>query len=156
MKSGKRIRLSRRGITAVGVAGILLLIAVFSLPNLLAGRLDKKTAEKWIRQYLVKQAVQRNSDKLIEQGSTVPDFNTSLNWEKEIQQIQKMEFDSLEIKHFLVAPPTSSKRIYMTRVVMRDSEDVIRTRYFSLSAQNRFFDFFWVNEQSAWMWYLSF
>jgi len=156
MKSGKRIRLSRRGITAVGVAGILLLIAVFSLPNLLAARLDKKTAEKWIRQYLVKQAVQRNSDKLIEQGSTVPDFNTSLNWEKEIQQIQKMEFDSLEIKHFLVAPPTSSKRIYMTRVVMRDSEDVIRTRYFSLSAQNRFFDFFWVNEQSAWMWYLSF
>lgn len=72
----------------------------------------------------------------------MPDSNTSLKWEKEIQQIQEMEFDSLEIKHFLVAPPTSSKRIYMAKVVMRDSENVISTSYFSLSAQNWFFNFF--------------
>ncbi len=97
-----------------------------------------------------------NMQKLKAAGQSVPDYSTASKWEKELTDINQMEFVSIEIRHFLIAPPTSSTRIFMVKAVMRDADKNESTRYFSLSARNRFFDFFWVNEHSRWKWLLSF
>lgn len=155
MKIGTGIVISRKGFIASGIAGLILLFAVFTLPNLLAPSLQPKQAEKWIRQYLKQYAMGKNIEQLKAGGQTSPDLKTSLKWERDLNRIDRMEFISLEIRHFLVAPPTSSTRIFMVKTVIRDSDKNENIRYFSLSARNRFFDFFWVNEHSKWKWFFS-
>ncbi|NIP38271.1 MAG: hypothetical protein GWO07_03610 [Candidatus Dadabacteria bacterium] len=150
------IILSRKGIAASGIAGLVLLFAIFSLPNLLAASLSQEQAEKWIRYYLKQHAMGRNMQQLKADGQSSADYKTASKWEKELNRIDRMEFVSIEIRHFLVAPPTSSTRIYMVKAVIRGADKKESTRYFSLSAQNNFFDFFWVNEHSRWKWFLSF
>ncbi|NIT13696.1 MAG: hypothetical protein GTN99_05480 [Candidatus Dadabacteria bacterium] len=156
MKIGTGIVISRKGIIASGIAGLVVLFTVFSLPNLLAASLSPVQAEKWIRYYLKQYAMGKNMQQLKKSGMSSPDFITASKWEKDLSSINQMEFVSIEISHFLVAPPTSSTRIFMVKAVIRDSDGRESTRYFSLSARNRFYDFFWVNEHSKWKWYLSF
>jgi len=43
----------------------------------------------------------------------------------------------------------------MVKVDLNGSNDERNTRYLSLTAKNRSFDFFWVNEHSKWMWKYS-
>jgi hypothetical protein len=155
MRLGSNIILSRRKIIATGIAGLVLLFAVFSLPNLLAASLKPQQAEKWIRHYLKQNAMGKNMQDLKAAGQNSPDLRTASKWEKDLNRIEQMEFISIEIRHFLVAPPTSSTRIYLVKTVIRDSDKNEKTRYFSLSARNRFFDFFWVNEHSKWKWFFS-
>lgn len=148
--------LNRKRITISGIAGLLILFAVFSLPNLLAASLDQRQAERWIRQYLKKQVSDYYMSDVAKSSMRLPDRAMAERWESDINNIDSINFSSLEIKHFLVAPPTATSRIYVARVVLQDPDGNEEIRYFSLSAENRFFDFFWVNEHSRWMWTFSF
>jgi phage-related protein len=155
MRLGSNIILNRKAVAASGITGLVLLFAIFSLPNLLAASLGPKQAEKWIRQYLKQHTMGSNMEQLKAAGLNTPDEQIAKRWQADLNHIDQMEFISIEIRHFLVAPPTSSTRIFMVKAVIRDSDKNENIRYFSLSASNRFFDFFWVNEHSKWKWFLS-
>lgn len=135
----------------ISLSGLVILLAVFSLPNLLAAPLEPEQAERWIRHYLKKRLSGNYVEQLRSSGMRVPDTGMAEQWENELRDADSIEFESLEIRHFLVAPPTSSTRIYLVKVVIKGSNDERNSRYFSLTAKNRFFNFFWVNEHSKWM-----
>ncbi|MBT5632027.1 MAG: hypothetical protein HOJ13_04795 [Nitrospina sp.] len=124
------------------------------LPSLLAPVMSSVEAEKWIRQYLKKERASMQIESLSMQGRLLPDRQEAEKLEADLRKIETNPFRSIEVKHFLIAPPTSSSRIFLAKVVLDDgSNDIVR--YFSLSAKNNIFDFFWVNEQAQWMWYFS-
>lgn len=89
------------------------------------------------------------------EGMRLPDRQEAEQLETDLKKLKTIPFKSIEIKHFLFAPPTSATRIFTAKVVLDDGNNN-SPRYFSLSAENNIFDFFWVNEQSRWMWYFSF
>ena len=155
MRLGSNIIGNRKKVTAAGIAGLVLLFAIFSLPNLLAPSLEPEQAEKWIRHYLKQHAMGRHMEQLKAAGLNTPNAEIAKLWQADLNRIEQMEFISLEIRHFLISPPTSSTRIFMVKAVIRDLDKNENIRYFSLSARNRFFDFFWVNEHSKWKWFFS-
>ena len=87
----------------------------------------------------------KHMEQLKAAGLNTPDAKIAKRWQTDLNRIEQMEFISTEIRHFLVAPPTSSTRIFMVKAVIRDTNKNENIRYFSLSARNRFFDFFWLN-----------
>jgi hypothetical protein len=88
-------------------------------------------------------------------GLRTPNAEVAERWKAQLQQIEQVELISMKIRHFLVAPPFSSTRIFVVKTVIHNTEKQQQPRYFSLSARNRFFNFFWVNEHSKWIWLFS-
>lgn len=156
MKFYFNLTITPKGIAITGVGVLLLLIALFSLPNLLAESLEPGRAEQWIRSYLKKGAGIQHREALAATGKNVPDRAMAEQWQADYQRIDQTEFLSVEVKHFLVAPPGASSRIFVARVVLKEPDADPQTRYFSLSAENNLFDFFWVNEHGRLMWTFAF
>ena len=74
----------------------------------------------------------------------------------DLQKIDHIPFVSLEIGHLIFVPTfITSSRVYVAKAVFRDEDGAERTRYFSLTARNNFFDFFWVNEHSRLIWWFT-
>lgn len=155
MRFDSTLNLNRKGLMASSLGGLILLFTIFSLPTLLAASLEPDQAEKGIRYYLKHDAMAEHLEQLKVAGLNSPNRKIAERWENDLKYIEQMEFISLEIRHFLFAPPTSSTRIFMVKAVLRDTENHERVCYFSLSARNRFFDFFWVNEHSKWKCFFS-
>jgi hypothetical protein len=155
MRFSLNIVSSRWKITFWGIAGVIVLLAIFSIPNLMAESLDPVRAEDWIRSYLKQQAMNRRMEDLRIEGISSPNAPLARKWKTDLVNVDRMQFVSLEIKHFLIAPPGSTTRIFVAKTVIRQAGKEDQTRYFSLSARNRAFDFFWVNEHSQWMWMFS-
>lgn len=150
------LTITPKGIAITGMGALLLLMALFSLPNLLAESLEPARAEQWIRGYLKKEAGARHREALLAAGGTVPDRPMAEQWQAEYRRIDQTQFLSLEVKHFLVAPPGAISRIFVAKAVMQVPDADPQTRFFSLSAESNLFDFFWVNEQNRLMWAFSF
>ncbi|KMP10677.1 hypothetical protein UZ36_06930 [Candidatus Nitromaritima sp. SCGC AAA799-C22] len=136
--------------------GLIALTAILSIPYLLAPSLSPEAAKKWIRLYLRNQFMTGQKENLRIAEQNLPDRQKARTWETELRRLERIEFKSVEIKQFLMAPPSTSTRIYVARVVIGDSKGQDNARYFSLSARNNIFDFFWVNEHSKIMWWFSF
>lgn len=156
MVIGFKAGINSRIIIVISLSGLIMFFVIFSLPNLLVASLEPDQAEKWIRHYLKKRLSYAYLDQLRNSGLSLPGRELAEQWGNDLRSADIIVFESLEIRHFLLAPPTASTRIYMVKVVLKGSNDERNTRYFSLTAKNRFFDFFWVNEHSKWMWKFSF
>lgn len=150
-----RLKGRRKTVVISGVAGLVLLFAMLSLPNLLAPTLDEAEAEKWIRLYLKKEISNRQLVELAKSGLRVPDREAAKQIGEDLRAVDEIEFLSIEVKHFLVALPTDTSRLFTARAVLRGADGQEQTRYFSLSAESRLYDFFWVNEHSRLMWAFS-
>ena len=137
-----------------GFFGLVVLILIFILPTLFAPSLSPDEAEKWIRQYLKKEQTSLHMERLKTKGKSLPDRQEAEQLKADLIKLEAVPFKSIEIKSFLFAPPGSSTRIFIAKVVLDDGSSNV-PRYFSLSAENNFFNFFWVNEHSGWMWYFS-
>lgn len=146
----------RRTLVFSGVGGLGLLLALFIVPALLAPSLDAMRAEEGIRTYLVRQQTQRQLAELRARGLRVPTVAMAERWQAQMQRIRQTEFESIEVRHFLFAPPTSTTRIFVVKMLCREGGKRQSTRYFTLSAENRFFDFFWVSERSRLFWLFAF
>ncbi len=132
-----------------------MLVIIFSLPSFFAASLEPARAEKGIRQHLRQQLSSRYMTDLKAAGLSSPDFETATRWKAGYDDIDRLEFVSVQIKHFMLVPPFTSSRLFVVKAVIRDSQQRQQIRYFSFSARNKFFDFFWVAEQSRFMWILS-
>jgi hypothetical protein len=152
---GLNIILNRKILVISSFISLIILIVIFSLPNLLAASLEPKQAEDWIRIYLKKKVSAEYVEQVKNSGLNLPSTELAERWQNDIKNIEDMDFESLEIRHFLIAPPTSSTRIYVVKAIIMGLNDKKHTRYFSLTARNRYFDFFWVSEHSKWMWLFS-
>lgn len=150
------ILLNRKILVFSSLSGLVLFIALFSLPNLFAASLKPEQAERWIRHYLKMKLAQEYVEQVKKSGFNPPDAVLAEQWNKDIRKSENVVFESIEVSHFLIAPPTSSTRIYVVKTVIKGKDEQRKTRYFSLTSKNRFFDFFWVNEHSRWMWLFSF
>jgi hypothetical protein len=148
-------RLDRRTITVTGSGGLLLLFCIFSLPSFFAASLDPQRAEKDIRQHLKWQLSSRYMADLRAAGLGSPDVETATRLKADYEYINRLEFASVQIRHFIFVPPFTSSRLFVVKAVLRDAKHREQIRYFSFSARNKFFDFFWVAEQSRFMWLLS-
>ena len=146
----------RRTLVFGGVGGLALLLALFIGPALLAASLDPARAEKAIRTYLERQQRQHQLAELRANGLTVPTRGMAERWQGEMRRLEETTFVSTEVKHFLFAPPTSATRIFVVKALLRDGGGGERTHYFTLSAENRFFNVFWVNETSRTLWLFAF
>jgi hypothetical protein len=149
------IKLNRWTITISGVIGFLLIVGVFSLPSFLAGSLDRERAQQEIRHYLKWQAGNQLMSEMRAAGLRSPNAEQARRWQERSKYIDQLEFVSVEIRRFLFVPPFTSNRLFLVKVVSRDTGQQERTRYFSLSSRNRFFSVFLVTEQSRLMWALS-
>lgn len=149
------LKLNRRTITVSGIAGLIMLFCIFSLPSFFAASLDAGRAQKEIRHYLKWQMSFQRMRDLQAAGLSSPDAETAKAWQADFEYIDQLEFVSVRVGHFLFVPPFTSSRMFVVKVVLRDTKQQHQTRYFSLSARNKFFDVFWVAEQSRWMWVLS-
>jgi len=132
-----------------------LLVIIFFMPSFFAASLDPARAEKDIRHHLKSQLSSRYMAELQAVGLSSPDVETATRWQADFEYIDQLEFASVQIRHFIFVPPFSSSRFFLVKVVLRDAKQREQTRYFSFSARNKFFDVFWVAEQSRFMWMLS-
>lgn len=147
---------SRQTVIVSGLAGLAAVILLFSIPFLFAAALDAERAKHWILYYLKKEAAQQHSRELQSSGLNLPTQEMAERWKAEMDEISQIEFLSLDIKKFIFVPTLiTSSRMYAVRVDLQRPNRKSETRYFSLSAKNNLFDFFWVTEQSRWMWFFS-
>jgi hypothetical protein len=149
------LKLNRRTITLSGISGLIVLFCIFSLPSFLAASLDAGRAEKEIRHYLRWQMSSQQMRDLQAAGLSLPNTEMAEKWKANLEYIDHLEFVSVKIGRFLFVPPFTSSRMFVVKVVLRDAKEQYESRYFSFSARSKFFDFFWVAEQSRWMWILS-
>ncbi|NIW71820.1 hypothetical protein GWN15_23585 [candidate division KSB1 bacterium] len=137
-----------------GLLGLFMLAGLFYLPNLLAPSLSAKEAEKWIRRHLKEEITLSRIERFKESENGRKAKKEAENLQIELKKLETVPFKSVEVGHFLFPPPGSSTRIYVVKVVIGDGSQGV-PRFFSLSAENNMFDFFWVNEHSRWMWFFS-
>jgi hypothetical protein len=130
-------------------------LAIFSLPSFFAASLDSKRAQKEIKHYLKWQLSSHQMASLQTAGVSSPDAETAMRWQEGFEYVDHLEFVSVKVRHFLFVPPFTSSRMFVVKVVLRDTKQQVQTRYFSLSARTKFFDVFWTAEQSRLMWMLS-
>jgi hypothetical protein len=149
------LHLNRRVITIGGAAGLMLMLTIVSLPAFLAASLDPQRAQEEIRQYLQWQLSIQQMAEMRGAGLTSPDAEMAKLWQEQSAFIDQFEFVSVRVRHFLFVPPFTSHRMFLVKIVIRDPKQRQETRYFSLSARNRFYDVFRVAEQSKLMWLLS-
>lgn len=128
---------------------------IFSLPSFFAASLEPARAEKEIRHYLRSQLSSRFIREIQKAGLSSPDFEMSARLQAGYKYIDQLKFVSVEVDHFLFVPPFTSHRLFVVKAVICDASQREQTRYFSFSARNKFFDFFWVTEQSRFIWMLS-
>jgi len=81
-------------------------------------------------------------------------FSTQMTFRFRLK-FDQLQFVSVQIRYFIFVPPFSSSKLFMVKTVLRDAKQCEQTRYFSFSARNKFFDVFWIAEQSRFMWMLS-
>ncbi len=156
MTSRLELVFTRKAVAFSGVAALALIAALAVLPNLMAESLEPERAAQWIRHHLKQLASAQQMAALAAEQRATPNRADAKRWREALLAADHTEFVAVEVKHFLVAPPGSSRRIFVARVITQEGGKTLRTRYFSLSAENNAFDFFWVREQSRWMWLLSF
>ena len=149
------LRFNRRTITFGGIGGLILLVGIFSIPSFFAASLTPERAQKEIRQYLKVQLSSRFMREMQTTGLSSPDFQMATRLQAGYEQIDQLKFVSIEVDRFVFVPPFTSHRLFIVKAVTRDVDQQEQTRYFSFSTRNKFFDFFWVTEQSRLMWMLS-
>jgi len=150
------INFNRNTILFSGLLGLVLLVAFFSVPQLFAESLDSDRAKDWIRRHLKVNIMMRHMQEMKTAGMESPDKNMAERLNAELEQFERTQFVSVEVKHFLFVPTLiTSSRMFVVKAVLRPENKKEETHYFSLSARNNLFDFFWVAEQSQWMWYFS-
>ena len=150
------LRLSRGTIAVSGIAGLVVMLGILSLPSFFAASLDAMRAEHEIRFYLKRQLSSQLMADMQAAGVSAPDAATAARWQAGYERIDRLEFASLKVRRFIFVPPFTSHRLFVVRAVIREGKQGDRARYFSFSARNKFFDVFWVAEQSKLMWLLSF
>lgn len=150
-----RLTLNRKTITLSGVVGLIVLIGFLCLPLLFAPRLSAKRAEVEIRKCLRFQTGQSQMAQLKASGLNVPDANMASRWKADFDRLDRLEFVSLKIKRSLFSSPLSSSRVFVVKVTLREPEETSQTRYFSLSADSKLFDFFWTVERPRWVWFFA-
>ena len=147
---------SRQTVIISGLAGLAIIILLFSIPFLFAASLDADQARHWILDYLKKEVALQHVQDLRSSGLSLPTQEMAERWKSEMDEISQIKFLSLDIKKFILVPSfITSSRMYTVRVDLQRPNRKKETRYFSLSARNNLFDFFWVTEQSRWMWFFS-
>jgi hypothetical protein len=149
------IKTNRKTITIGGLAGLVLMLGIFSLPALFAASLSPERAKQEIRQHMKWQLGLRQMAEIRSAGLTSPDPEIARHWKEQFYYIDQLEFESVDVRHFLFVPPFTSHRMFIAKIVIRDAKQRQETRYFSLSARNRFYGVFWVAEQARLMWLLS-
>lgn len=149
------ILIGRGKIVFMGLGGFILISALLSLPTFFAETLDAERAEEWIRKYLKKEVTNRFTHVLKNDGSNPSDVEAAQRLKDDMDRIDQTVFISVKVNRFLFTPPFTTRRMFVVKAVLRSSEGTEETRFFTLSAENRFFDFFWVNEYSRWMWFFS-
>jgi hypothetical protein len=138
-------------ITGFGLAGILLLVAVFLFSYLLSfpHSLDEKAAAQLIRHYLRYQSSQRHAE-FYKRG--VSDTEASRRYQEELNKIDQLQFKSVKVgrlfpDYFLSEwGPT-----FYAKAVIRDADNQVRTRYFNLGTGDLV-----IGESSEFVWFFVF
>lgn len=115
------VRVNRRMVTVGGGAALLLLLGVLMLPVLLAAKLDTGRAEQHIRRYLKRQVSGPDVVALRKAGRTLPDPEMAARWQTELTRIDRIEFASMAIRHFLFPPLLDCSRMYVVKTHLRDA-----------------------------------
>ncbi|MDA0691020.1 MAG: hypothetical protein O3A78_02770 [Nitrospinae bacterium] len=150
------LNFNRSTILFSGLLGLILMVAFFSIPQIFADSLDSERAKDWIRRHLKTNIALRHMQEMKAAGLKSPDKNMAERLNAELEQFERTQFISVEVKHFLFVPTLiTSSRMFVVKTVLRPENKKEETLYFSMSARNNLFDFFWVAEQSQWMWYFS-
>jgi hypothetical protein len=155
MRRQLNVKLNRWTIAASGVGGLLLIAGLSIVPSLLAASLDSGQARKEIRQYLKWHLGLQQVAELQESGLALPTAEMAQHWKEQYAAIDRLEFAAVEIRRF-PAPPFTTRRTFVAKVVCRDPEGHESTRYFSLSSKGKSFDVFLVAERSQWVGTLAF
>lgn len=127
-----RVALSsdRRSLTVRGVPAVILLLGILVLPYLLAGSLEPEEAERRIREYLLREVTRQQMAELESGGTRVPDRETALRWEEQINRVNELEFDAVEVKRAVLVPPLRRRTNFVAKAVFRDENRRVQTRYF--------------------------
>ncbi len=149
------LRLNRKTVTLRGAIGLIVLLGILLVPQLLAAKLTVERAESEIRKYLRFQTGQSQMAELRASGLDVPDAHTASRWKADFDRLDRLEFVSLKVRRSLLTSPLSSSRVFVAKATLRKPDRSGETRYFSLRADSRLFDFFWVVERSRWAWFFS-
>lgn len=127
-----RVALSsgHRSITVRGVPAVILLLGILVLPYLLAGSLEPEEAERRIREYLLREVTWQQMAELESGGASVPDRETALRWEEQVNRVNDLEFVSVEVKRAILVPPLRRRTSFVAKAVFRDENRRVQTRYF--------------------------
>lgn len=77
-------------------------------------------------------------------GTDVPDKETALRWEEQIDRINNTEFVSVEVKRAILVPPFRKRTNFVVRATVCDEEQHNQTRYFWFNGTNN------IRESSRW------
>ncbi len=148
MKFRTRIVFRRWTITVSGVSGIILLLGILALPYLLDGSLEPEEAEEGIRLYLLGEVSGQYLAELEDSGGTDPDREIAQRWKERHDQVENMEFVSVEVKRTIIPPHLRRGTDFVVKAVIRDQEQHTETRYFWFDGSRV------VRETSKLKWYL--
>jgi hypothetical protein len=150
-----RLRAGRRGLVLRGLAALALLLALVAFLQLLVAPLDEERARTEIRAYLERMLTADQLAELETTGRAAPDSAMARRWQAERERLNRLELAEVSVRRFVLSPPLIASPLYVARVVACDPDGGSRVRCFSLHAESRVSDFFWVNERPRWLWWLS-
>lgn len=144
------LRPRRRLVVAVsGLGAVFALLLALTLLDRLEGELGPKQAEQRIRQFYRGRVSYRHLDALKSSGLRVPDPQTASLWEKELSEIDRMQFFDVELKRPWI-DLLSDLPNHLVRAKFRDQSGRMQLHCFWLSAYR--FD----RELPTWCWYVLF
>lgn len=114
-----------------GWIAALILVLGIAMPALLTRPLSPAEAEARIRQHLEWQEAQSLGEVLRAQGRSTPDAATASTWERRLQEVQAIEFVSVEVRRSLWVRSFRWRATTVARVVTR-GRDRDRVRIFRI------------------------
>jgi hypothetical protein len=131
-----RIAKTRRGfiVSFFGLAAVLLVMGILTLPYFLEPAPSPEEAETRIRLLLKREFFNREMDLLKEKGRRLPGADRARQWKEKIDRINRIKFLTTRVNRLipdvLLLDPTPH---FVVRVEVQDSGGEARIRYFLLS-----------------------
>ena len=112
---------------------VFLIVLLFSL-SLTVSSLGEEDVQRRVRLCMQREIALGHQEMLREQGVKLPNRETALQWQKEMQRVNALSFESILVKRpFLDIFLSPLSPTYVVRVVFEEGEQTGVPRYFWLS-----------------------
>ena len=131
---GRMVFVYRGKKIVVIISGAVFFIVLLFLLSLTVSSLGEEDAQRRVRLCMQREIALRHQEMLREQSVKLPDRETALQWQKEMQRVDTLHFESILVKRpviDIILSPLSPT--YVVRVVFKEEEQVGESRYFWLS-----------------------